>query len=88
MQAERFADEPAKSVALNAAARGTNRDSKPETWPTFVVPERDHAKESIAKPPATRISGIEVRLAAQSPLRGESKPTSGRAVAVQGGLRE
>ena len=83
MQSERFADDSSEMIALNASACGTNRNSETETRSTFVVQERSHAKESIAKPPPVRIDGIKVRLATQATLRGERKLTSGRAVALQ-----
>lgn len=88
MESERLADYPANTVALDTSACSANCNGEAETWPTLVVPESSHAKESIAKPPATRIGRIKVRLTTQAPLRGKSKPCLGRAVAVQAGLRE
>jgi hypothetical protein len=83
MQSKRFADDPPDTVALDAAARGSNRDGKPETRPALVVPERSHAEESIAKTPPARVGSFEVRLATKAPLRGECEPSWGRAVAGQ-----
>lgn len=84
VQSERFSDDPPDAVAFDAAARGTNRDGKTETRPPLVIPERSHTKESIAKPTPTGVGRIKVRLAAQAPLRGKSKPCWGRAFAGQG----
>jgi hypothetical protein len=84
VQSERLADDPADAVALDTAARGTDRNGKAETRPTFVVPERCHTKESVAKLTSTSIGRIKVRFATQAPLRGESKPCWGRAVGGQG----
>jgi hypothetical protein len=84
VQSERLADDPADTVALDTTARGTNRNRKTETRPTLVVPERSHTKESITKPTPASVCRIKVRLATQAPLRGESKPCWGRAVAGQG----
>jgi hypothetical protein len=83
MQAEGFADDPADTITLDAAARGTHRDGKPETRPAFIVPERSHSKESISKAPPARVGGFEIRLTTQAPLRGECEPSWGRAVAGQ-----
>jgi hypothetical protein len=82
---ERLADDPAEAIALNTAARGTNRNCETETRPTFVVPQGSHTKESIAKPASASISRIEVSFATQTALRGESKPWWGRAIGGQGG---
>ena len=84
VQSERLADDPADAVALDTAARGTDGYGKTETRPTFVVPERSHTKESVAKLTSTSIGGIKVRFATQATLRGESKPCWGRAVGGQG----
>jgi hypothetical protein len=83
VQAERLANDPPDAITLHAASSGANRDSKTETRPTLVIQERSHAKESITKTPPVRIGCIKFRLATQAPLRGESKPISGRAVALQ-----
>ena len=86
VQSERFSDDPSDAIAFDATARGTNRNGKTETRPTLVVPERSHTKESIAKPTPAGVGRIKVRLATQAPLRGESKPCWGRAIAGQGAL--
>jgi hypothetical protein len=86
VQSERFADDPADSIAFDTTARGTNRNGKTETRPTLVVPERSHTKESIAKPSPASVGRIKVRLPTQTPLGGKSKPCWGRAVASQAGI--
>ena len=62
MQAERLADDAADAVARDAAARSTHGDCETEARPAFIVPDRSHAKEAIAKPSATRIGRIKIRL--------------------------
>jgi hypothetical protein len=84
VQSERLADDPTDTIAFDTTARGTNRNGKTETRPTLVVRERSHTKESITKPTPASVGRIKVRLATQAPLRGESKPCWGRAVAGQG----
>ena len=75
MQPEGFTDYATDVITLYASASDANRYRKTETRSAFVVQERSHAKESITKPPPVRIDRIKVRLAAQTPFRGESKPT-------------
>jgi hypothetical protein len=84
VQPERLTDDPADTVTFDTAARGTNRNGKTETRPTLVVPEGSHTKESVAKLTSASVRRIKVRLATQTPLRGESKPCWGRAVGGQG----
>jgi hypothetical protein len=84
VQSEGLADDPADTVTFDTTACSTNRDGETETWPTLVVPERSHTKESVAKPTTASVRRIKVRLATQAPLRGESKPCWGRAIAGQG----
>ena len=86
MQSERFSDDPSDAIAFDTTARGTNRNGKTETRPTLIVPQRSHTKESVAKPTPPGVGRIKVRLATQAPLRGESKPCWGRAIAGQGAL--
>ena len=62
MQSERLADDTADPVALDTTACSTNCDGETETRPALIVPDRSHAKESIAKPSAARIGRIKVRL--------------------------
>ena len=80
---KRLTNDPANTVSRDAAAGGTDRNGQAETRPTLVIQARSHAKESITKSPPLRVSRIEFRLATQAPLRGKSKPTSGRALALQ-----
>jgi hypothetical protein len=61
---ERLADDAAETIAFDAAASDADCHCKAETRPTFVVPERSHAKESIAKPLPARVGGLEIRLTA------------------------
>ena len=84
MQSERFADDPSDTVTFYTTARSANRNGETETRPTLVVPERSHTEESIAKPSTASVGRIKVRLATQAPLRRESEPWWGRAVAGQG----
>ena len=62
VQSERLTDDPADSVALDTAARGTNRNGKTETRPTLVVPEDSHTEESVAKLTSASVRRIKVRL--------------------------
>jgi hypothetical protein len=62
VQAERLADYPSNPVTFDTAARGPNRNGEAEARQALVVPASGHTKESIAKPSATRVRRIKVRL--------------------------
>jgi hypothetical protein len=62
MQAKRLADYPSNPVTFDTAACRPNGNGEAQARPALVVPDSGHAKESIAKPSATCISRIKVRL--------------------------
>ena len=70
MQAKGFSNEAPESIALDTATGSANRHGQSEPGPALIVPQCSHTKESVAKPSSTRISRLEVCLAAQTLLRG------------------
>lgn len=79
MQSEGFTDNPADAIALYGSPSDAQRDGKTQTRSGLVVADHCHREESVAKTPAARVHGVELRLMSQAPGRRKGQPLSGRA---------
>ncbi|HEY2402537.1 MAG TPA: hypothetical protein VGI23_19445 [Steroidobacteraceae bacterium] len=68
---------------MDTTPGNSNGNGQAEAWLPFIILDSGHAKESIAEAATSRVRGIEVRLTAESLLRGERQPLVSRAVAGQ-----
>src|SRR6185437_6055479 len=62
------------AITLHGIAGRAHGNCHAETSAMLIVAACCHREESIAKAPAARIRGVELRLAPQTPLRRKSEP--------------
>ena len=74
VQPKRLPDDAAEAVALHGIAGHTYGNCHAEPRAVLVIATCCHREESVAKAPAARIRGVELRLAPQTLVRRESEP--------------
>ena len=76
-ETEGVLDDASHAVAGDGAAGGADRHSEPETRTAEVVRPESHAEKAVRNALSFAPDLFEVRLQAQSPLRGEGVPDQG-----------
>ena len=72
IQAERFANGPADSIAFHPGTRHLDRHCKPEARPVSQVAAHRDTEQCVSKALPACLDGDEVKLAADTPLRRQS----------------
>ncbi len=83
VQSKRLPDDPPDPIALNRTAGRPDCHGEPDARLVQGVTVHSHSEESIAETPATRVNGVEVRLAEHAPFHWERQPFTDRAGADQ-----